>query len=154
MATQRPRREPAGPSGHVLHMGFLFLLLSLSSWAEIIISVHHDSKVNIPDTSSASYHEAAAKLLSNCSTIEFCLWTSWLSKAKLIWERHLGRREQKGGQEVEAGKAEEVKDAVFNRNPWVTAEETASVAFQSEKQLVCCADWVLLQPCVHAEPGT
>ena len=125
--------------------------------------MHCDSKANIPDTSSASYHEEAAKLLSNCFTIGFCLRTSRLSKAKLTGEKHLGRREQKGGQEVEARDTAEMKggmkDAVFNRSSWVTAEGMASLAFQSGKQLMCCVHECCCCPMsvrslVHAGPGT
>lgn len=112
-----------------------------SSQAEIIISVHRGSKVNIPDINSASYHEATAKLLSDCFTIGFCLRTFWLNKAEMTRGKHLGRREQRTGQEVETRETGEMKrgmkDAVFNRSSWLIAKGTDSSTFQSEKPLVC-----------------
>lgn len=69
----------------------------------------------------------------------------------------MGRREQKGGQEVETRETEEmkggVKDDVFNGSSWVAAEGMASLAFQSKKHLVCCAYKCCCLP-VCAEPST
>lgn len=40
---------------------------------------------------------------------------------------------------LRVGRPKRFKDAVFNRSSWVTAEGMASLAFRSEKRLVCCA---------------
>lgn len=86
-----------------------------------------------------------------------------IEQGKTEREKHLGRREREGGQEVETRETEEMeggmKDAVFNRSSWVTAEGMASLGFQSEKQLMCCAQKccccpMSVQSLAHAGPGT
>lgn len=86
VAPQKCRQEPARPSGQCWLWGIFPQFFSPPMSRD-----DYFSKVNIPDRSFASDHEAAAKLLSNCSTIGFC----GVRHGKNIWEG--GSREEPRG---------------------------------------------------------